>query len=77
MIALYYQWKPNQFHLARRRGNDPEKLALAARLRTETTLSIKRIPERVGLGSSKSANGKLQTWRPGRPKSSCGTGPAV
>ena len=53
-------WQESE--LARRRKNDPAKLAIAARLRTETTLSIKRIAERVGLGTSKSANGKLHAW---------------
>ena len=33
--------------LATRRRNDPGKLAIAARLRTETTLPIKRIAARV------------------------------
>ena len=45
--------------LARRRKNDVVKLELAARLRRETTLSIKAIAARVGLGTSKSANAKL------------------
>ena len=42
-----------------RRRNDPVKLDLAARLRRETTLSIKAIAARVSLGTSKSANAKL------------------
>jgi hypothetical protein len=50
-------WQEEQ--LANRRKNDPEKLQLAARLRRETTLSIKAIAARVHLGSSKSANAKL------------------
>ena len=53
----------NHFHMARRRKNDPAKLAFAARRRTETILSLKRTTERVGLGTSKSANGKLQAWK--------------
>ena len=48
--------------LSERRKNDPAKLALAARLRKETTLTIQEIARRVGLGSSKSANGKLHHW---------------
>jgi hypothetical protein len=48
--------------LATRRKNAPEKLALAARLRRETTLPLKWIAARVKLGSSKSANGKLHVW---------------
>ncbi len=48
--------------LRQRRKSDPGKLAVAARLRRETTLSIKRIAGRVGLGSSKSANANLHRW---------------
>jgi AraC-like DNA-binding protein len=57
--------------LARRRKNDPQKLTLAARLRRETTLSLKHIAERVGLGSSKSANATLHRWmrqQPAKPQ---------
>ena len=36
--------------LAARQKSDPAKLALAARLRQKTTLSLKQIAERVGLG---------------------------
>ncbi len=36
--------------------------ALAARLRRETTLPLKRIAARVGLGTSKSANRNLYPW---------------
>jgi hypothetical protein len=35
---------------------------IAARLRRETTLSIKQIAERVQLGTSKSANARLHKW---------------
>jgi len=56
--------------LARRRKNDPEKLAIAGRLRRETTLSIKSIAVLVGLGSSKSANAKLYNWLKNNPDSS-------
>ena len=48
--------------LARHRKSDPDKLAMAARLRKETTLSIKQIAARVVLGSSKSANANLHRW---------------
>ena len=48
--------------LARRRKRDPEKLAIAARLRKETTLPIKGIAARVRLGTSKSANTNLHKW---------------
>ena len=37
--------------VAARRKSDPAKLAIAARLRKETTLSIKAIASRVGLGA--------------------------
>ncbi len=42
-----------------RRKNDPAKLEIAARLRQETPLSIKDIPARVPLGTSRTANLKL------------------
>jgi hypothetical protein len=45
--------------LVSRRKNDPRKLEMAARLRRETTLSIKAIAARMHLGTSKSANAKL------------------
>jgi REP element-mobilizing transposase RayT len=48
--------------LATRRKSDPAKLRMAARLRTETTLSIKAIACRVHLGTSKSANIRLHEW---------------
>ncbi len=38
------------------------KLAIAARLRRETTLSLKVIAARLGLGTSKSAKGKLHEF---------------
>ena len=37
-------------------------MALAARLRRETTLTIKAIAERLHLGTSKSANMHLHGW---------------
>lgn len=39
--------------------NGPAKLEIAARLREQTTLSIKDIAPRVPLGTSKTANRKL------------------
>jgi len=45
--------------LMSRPKSDRRKLAIAARVRRETTLSIKVIAERVGLGTSKSANIRL------------------
>lgn len=53
-------WKEGE--LATRRKNDPVKLAIAGRLRKETTLTIKSIAERVHLGSSKGANARLHGW---------------
>lgn len=48
--------------LAVRRKNDPGKLAIAARLRRETTLSMKAIAFRTQLGTSRSANARLHKW---------------
>jgi hypothetical protein len=42
-----------------RRKNDPDKLAIAVRLRRETTLSIKTIAARVLMGTSNTANARL------------------
>jgi hypothetical protein len=39
---------------------DPGKLAIAARLRQETTLPLKEIPAPIHLGTSKSANARLR-----------------
>jgi hypothetical protein len=52
----------DQSQLAALRKSDPVKLAIAARLRRETTLTIKAIAQEVGLGTSKSANARLHTW---------------
>jgi hypothetical protein len=49
--------------LQRRRKGDLGKLRIAARLRRETILSLKRTVTRVGLGNSKSANAKLHIWK--------------
>ena len=54
--------------LAKRRKTDPGKLALAARLRRETTLSVKWIAARVRLGTSKSANKNLHQWLQAHPE---------
>jgi hypothetical protein len=45
-----------------RRKRDPAKLRIAARVRTETTLSLKAIAARVHLGTSKGANANLHKW---------------
>jgi hypothetical protein len=41
----------------------PHKLALAARLRRETTLAIALITEQLRMGSRKSVAPKLHSWR--------------
>ena len=61
------QWTEED--LRRRRKSDPGKMQIAARLRRETILSLKRIATRVGLGSSKSANANLHTWMQANGKS--------
>ena len=48
--------------LKERLKSNPEKLALGARWRRETTLTIRQIASRINLGSSKSANAKLHRW---------------
>jgi putative transposase len=45
--------------LVRRPKNDPDKLAIAVRLRRETTLTIKAITARVHLGTYNTANARL------------------
>ena len=48
--------------LVARQKSDPAKLALAARLRQETTLSVKRIAERLGPGKPKGARTNLRRF---------------
>jgi len=48
--------------LTRRSKGDPEKIALAARLRRETTLTIQQIAQRVHRGTSRSANARFHAW---------------
>jgi hypothetical protein len=48
--------------LAARRKGDPAKMALAARLRQETTLTIKATAIRLHLRTSESANSRLHVW---------------
>jgi hypothetical protein len=55
--------------LATRRKSDPGKLALAARVRRETTLPLKTIAALAHLGTSKSANARLHEWMRGNPES--------
>ena len=54
-------WKEDE--LSRRRKSDPCKLAMAARLRRETTLTMSQVAERLRMGSWKSLNAKLNHWR--------------
>ena len=49
--------------LKQRAKSDPAKLALAARLRRETTLTMRWIAGRLRLGSWKSLNATLHRWR--------------
>ncbi len=51
--------------LARRRKSGPCELEMAARLRRETTLSLKETAARVHLGTSKTANAKLHAHKRG------------
>lgn len=46
----------------RRRKGDAAKMAIAARLRKETTLTMKRIAQRMHLGTSHSAQVRLHEW---------------
>ena len=48
--------------LALRRKTDPQKLAIAARLRKETTLPVKEIAVLLSLGTSKSAHATLHRF---------------
>ena len=47
---------------ARRRKSDPGKLAIAARVRRETTLPVRWIAARLRLGTRESANTLLIKW---------------
>jgi len=55
------RWK--EADLSRRAKSDPGKLALAARLRRETTRTIEQIASRLRMGSRKSVAPKLRAWR--------------
>jgi hypothetical protein len=55
--------------LLARHKSDPGKLAPAARLRLETTLSIKSIATQVHLSTSKSANARLHQFMAPPPRS--------
>jgi len=49
--------------LGERAKSDPGKLALAARLRRETTLTMSWIAARLQAGTWKSPGAKLHRWR--------------
>jgi len=55
------KWRQNE--LRQRAKSDPGKLAIAARLRRETTLTLRWIAARLHAGSWKSLNAKLHRWR--------------
>jgi hypothetical protein len=52
-------WKGDELVL--RRKNDPGKMAMAVRLRRETTFSMKDIAARLHLGTSNTANARLHS----------------
>jgi len=54
------RWKEQD--LVERAKSDPEKMAMAARLRRETTLTIPLIAKRLNMGSWKSFSAKLHQW---------------
>ena len=54
------QWSPGE--LVRLPKSHLSKLALAARLRPETTLSVKQIAERLHLGKPKGARANLHRF---------------
>ncbi|HEX7860801.1 MAG TPA: hypothetical protein VF773_10770 [Verrucomicrobiae bacterium] len=53
--------------LTRRLRNDPAKLAIATRLRNETTLTVKQISQRLHLGTQNSAKVNLHRYQHDRP----------
>jgi putative transposase len=55
------RWSPGE--LSKRPKSDPAKLAIAARLRRETTLTLPWIAARLQAGTWKSLNAKLYRWR--------------
>ena len=59
-------WK--EAELRRRPKSDASKMALASRLRRETTLTIGEIAERLHMGSRKTLSSKLHHWRKAHEK---------
>jgi hypothetical protein len=64
---VYRHWQESD--LAVRPRSDPGKLAIAARLRKETTLPIRWIAARVKIGTPKGAKAVLHRLAHGRPAS--------
>jgi len=54
--------------LSARRHGDPGKLAIAARLRSETTLPVRWIAARVQIGTTKGAKSLLHQLAQGQPR---------
>ena len=61
-------WKERNLIVERK--SDAGKLAIAGRLRRETTLTIGKIALRLHLGSTKSANARIHEWMRARAKES-------
>ena len=55
--------------LSKRPKNDPDKLALAARVRRETTMPIRWIAQRVQISTEKGARTTLRKWMQKEPLS--------
>jgi REP element-mobilizing transposase RayT len=55
------RWSPGE--LSQRPKSDPAKLAIAARLRRETTLTLPWLAARLHAGTWKSLNAKLHRWK--------------
>ena len=53
----------NQADLVLRLKGDPAKMALAGRLRKETTLPMTWIAQRLSMGTAKSARARLHKWK--------------
>ena len=58
----------SEAELGERRKSDPFKMALAARLRRETTLTVGWIAARLKMGTRKSATTRLQQFKLKQPK---------
>jgi hypothetical protein len=54
-------------NLEQARKSAPGKMAIAGRLRRETTMPLKWIAARIHLGTSKSANARVHQWMRNNP----------